>query len=60
MAWALSEKIANCMNFREGCYTYDYIATDDWRSFLQVFGKENHEAGKAHTVRIEGNNRPLL
>ena len=35
---------------------YDCIATDDWRSFLQVFGKENHEVGKVHTVGIEGNN----
>ena len=36
--------------------TYDCIATDDWRSFLQVFGNENHEVGKRHTVGIEGNN----
>lgn len=36
--------------------TYDCIATDDWRSFLQAFGKENHAVGKRHTVGIEGNN----
>ena len=38
------------------CITYDCIATDDWRSFLQAFGKENHAVGKRHTVGIEGNN----
>jgi IS1 family transposase len=40
--------------------SYDRVATDNWESFLSVFGNENekekHEVGKEHTVGIEGNN----
>jgi IS1 family transposase len=36
--------------------SYDRIATDDWDSFLSAFGEDSHEAGKEHTVGIEGNN----
>jgi IS1 family transposase len=36
--------------------SYDWIATDHWESFLSVFGEEQHEVGKEHTVGIEGNN----
>jgi IS1 family transposase len=36
--------------------SYDWIATDNWESFLSVFGKEKHEVGKGYTVGIEGNN----
>jgi IS1 family transposase len=36
--------------------SYDWIATDDWDSFIAVFAEDNHKTGKEHTVGIEGNN----
>jgi IS1 family transposase len=36
--------------------SYDLIATDNWGSFLSVFGEGGHLVGKEHTVGIEGNN----
>ena len=36
--------------------TYDHIATDDWKSFIKTFAKDNHNIGKQYTVGIEGNN----
>ena len=36
--------------------SYDRIATDNWDSFLAVFGGGGHLAGKEHTGGIEGNN----
>jgi IS1 family transposase len=36
--------------------SYDLIATDNWGSFLSVFGEGGHVVGKEHTVGIEGNN----
>jgi IS1 family transposase len=39
--------------------SYDWIATDDWGSFLSAFAEDNQEAGKKHTVGIEGNNGRL-
>jgi IS1 family transposase len=36
--------------------TYDRIATDGWNSFLAAFAEDCHDAGKEHTVGIEGNN----
>jgi IS1 family transposase len=36
--------------------SYDLIATDNWDSFLAVFGEGVHLVGKKHTVGIEGNN----
>jgi IS1 family transposase/transposase-like protein len=36
--------------------TYDKIATDDWDSFVAVFGQDQHLVGKQYTKGIEGNN----
>jgi IS1 family transposase len=36
--------------------SYDWIATDEWDSFLGTFGEGPHLAGKKRTVGIEGNN----
>jgi IS1 family transposase len=36
--------------------SYDRIATDDGDSFLSAFGEDLHDAGKEHTLGIEGNN----
>jgi IS1 family transposase/transposase-like protein len=36
--------------------SYGRVSTDNWDSFLAVFGEDTHSAGKAHTVGIEGNN----
>jgi len=36
--------------------TFDAVCTDDWVSFREAFGGDNHVIGKAHTVDIEGNN----
>jgi IS1 family transposase/transposase-like protein len=36
--------------------TYDFIATDDWESFVKTFSVDSHIIGKQHTVGIEGNN----
>ena len=36
--------------------TYDYIATDDWNSFVKTFSNDTHSVGKQYTVGIEGNN----
>jgi IS1 family transposase/transposase-like protein len=36
--------------------TCDRIATDDWKSFIAVFGGPSHLTGKYHTVGIEGSN----
>jgi IS1 family transposase len=36
--------------------SYERIATDNWDSFVSVFREEEHEVGKKHPVRIEGNN----
>jgi IS1 family transposase len=36
--------------------SYGQIATDQWDSFLAVFGEDEHMVGKKHTVGIEGNN----
>jgi IS1 family transposase len=41
---------------KEQGISYDRIATDDWDSFLAAFAEDNHDAGKEHTVGIEGNN----
>jgi len=35
---------------------YDRVCTDNWDSFMAVFEQDNHIAGKADTVGIEGNN----
>jgi IS1 family transposase len=36
--------------------SYDVIYTDEWHSFIAVFGVDNHIVGKENTVGIEGNN----
>jgi IS1 family transposase len=36
--------------------SYGQIATDNWDSFLAVFGEDKHMVGKKYTVGIEGNN----
>jgi IS1 family transposase len=36
--------------------SYERIATDNWDSFISVFGEDKHEVGKKHTVGIEENN----
>jgi len=37
----------------------DEYCTDDWKSFKQVFAKENHKQGKSFTRNIEGINNAL-
>ncbi|MDR1904652.1 MAG: hypothetical protein LBQ88_20495 [Treponema sp.] len=36
--------------------TYDRIAADKTNRFLAAFAEDCHDAGKEHTVGIEGNN----
>jgi IS1 family transposase len=36
--------------------SYGRISTDNWDSFLAVFGEDTHSAGKTHTVGIKRNN----
>jgi IS1 family transposase len=36
--------------------SYEWIATDEWDSFVAAFAEDNHKTGKEHTVGIEGNN----
>ena len=36
--------------------SYDFIASDKWNSFLEVFKEEKQLIGKCYTVGIEGNN----
>ena len=36
--------------------TYDQVCTDDWKSFVKTFEKDNHVIGKKETIGIEGNN----
>lgn len=36
--------------------SYDSVCTDNWDSFMAVFQHDNHMAGKAGTIGIEGNN----
>jgi IS1 family transposase len=36
--------------------SHDWIATDDWDSFIAAFAGDNHKTGKEHTVGIERNN----
>ena len=40
----------------ELCISYDTICSDNWRSFIVVFGGVNHKVGKEYTKGIEGNN----
>ena len=35
---------------------YDRLGVDNWDSFLKAFEEEGKNAGKEHTVGIEGNN----
>lgn len=37
----------------------DEYCTDNWKSFVSVFGKENHKIGKRFTKHIEGVNTSL-
>jgi IS1 family transposase len=50
----MAQKLKNRLK-RLGIWN-DRIATDNRESFLSVFGEEQHEVGKKHTVGIEGNN----
>jgi IS1 family transposase len=34
--------------------SYDRVCTDNWESFVAVFGQDNHVVGKTDTVGIEG------
>jgi IS1 family transposase len=36
--------------------SYDWLATDNWDSFLAAFADDPHLVGKKYTVGIEGNN----
>jgi IS1 family transposase/transposase-like protein len=36
--------------------SYDTVYSDNWNSFIVVFGGSNHIVGKENTVGIEGNN----
>jgi IS1 family transposase len=49
-----AEKLRRKIKQRE--ISYERIATDNWDSFLSVFGEKEHEVGKKYTVGIAGNN----
>jgi IS1 family transposase len=50
----LAEKLWE--RIKEPGISYALIATDNWGSFLAVFGEGGHLAGKEHTVGIKENN----